>query len=360
MTKYSTPLPALFLACLAVLAGESHSQISEEPVLEVINYRLRAGTNPLGIALQKPALWRGKIGSVSASSRILVDQDSKSAGPILAQLPLEAAYLEITASPLDPTLVGERFEVAVLETRGAAGSLGQIRLRSSPWDTRPDLPPGLAGCAYAIHPHWTLSSFFGFPEKSVLRRARSAASAETVRLPSLEDPQGWESFFILEDRGLLGWRNALRRAGGDAGGRILPPGWGLQVMLISGPERPLVALGERRRHSFRRPLHAGRNLVALGHPGPRSLGSILARQDFGFQAGSGPTDADEIHFQNHGRWEILRYTAGATPGGAPSWKCLTARYGGRLEELPLLPAQQSFWIKKIQADSDFIVPAPTP
>lgn len=351
---------ALALLWSLLACPQVRSQTAEGSSLEVVNYRLRPGTNSLGLPLQRPAWWRGQIASVSAATRTLVDQDAKNAGPILGQLPLEAAYLEITSSPLDPTLVGERFEVGVLETRGPAGAAGQVRLRSTPWDTRPDLPPGLAGCTYQIHPHWTLGSFLGTPDKAPLRKGRTAAGAELVRLPALDDPAKWETFFVLEDRGGSGWRNALHRGGPDMAARILPPGVGVQVILAAGSERPLVLLGEARRHPFRRPLRVGRNLVALGHPGPRSLQSILAHRDYGFQAGGAAGAADEIHFQAHGRWEILRYES--TPGSlrTPRWRCLTARYGGALEDLPLLPPQHSFWILKVQPDSDFIVPPPAP
>jgi len=339
----------------------SYGQNAEELPLEVVNYRITKGTNCLGIPVLRPALWRGKIASVSSSTRVITDQDIKSSGPVLSQIPLEPAYLEITASALDPTLVGERFEVGVVETRGPLGTKGQVRLVSSRWDTRPDIPAGLAGCSYEIHPHWTLSAFLGTPDKAPLRRAKSAGSADTLRLPDLHQPQFWETFFVVEDRGTVGWRNAMNRSGPEMGARIIPPGTGFMLLIQgSGPELPLVITGEARRHAFRRPLYTGRNLVALGHPNPHTLNSILASRDYGFQAGSNSADSDEIQFRNHGRWEVLRYVLGSSGSAEASWQCLTARYGGKIENLPLLPAQQSFWIQKILPDSDFIIPAPTP
>jgi hypothetical protein len=104
----------------------------------------------------------------------------------------------------------------------------------------------------------------------------------------------------------------------------------------------------------------GKNLISLGHPGSHSLSSILANREYGFQAGSSSVDSDEIQFRNHGRWELLRYVQVVLGSAEASWQCLTARYGGKIEDLPLLPAQQAFWIQKVQPDSDFIIPAPTP
>lgn len=337
-------------------------QSQEELPLEVVNYRITRGTNCFGLPLLRPALWRGKIASASSSTRVITDQDTKSSGPVLAQIPLEPAYLEITASALDPKLVGERFEVGVVETRGTLGTKGQIRLVSCSWDTRPDVPAGLAGCSYEIHPHWTLSSFLGTPDKAPLRRAKSIANGDFVKIPSSTLSGKWDSFFIVEDKKIVGWRNGQMRGGPDTGGAVIPPGVGVQIVVQapSVAEKPLVLMGEARKHAFRRPLQVGKNLISLGHPSPHSLSSILANQNYGFQAGSNSANSDEIQFRNHGRWELLRYVQGSSGSAEPSWQCLTARYGGKIEDLPLLPAQQAFWIQKVQPDSDFIIPAPAP
>lgn len=362
-----TPILSIYASFVLIgfslhLSSRAWGQVVNEQTAEVVNYRLRPGTNCLGIPLQRSAHWRGKIGAMTNSTRCIVDQDPRAAGLILGQLPMEAAYVEITASPFDPTIVGERFEVGILETRGSVGSSGQVRMRAAVWDTRPDLPIALVGCSYAIYPHWTLATVFGAANKALLRRAKSAGSADTLRVPDLNQPHLWETFFVVEDRDTVGWRNAMNRSGPEMGARIVPPGTGFMLLIQgSGPERPLVITGEARRHAFRRPLLTGRNLVALGHPCPQTLSSILANRDYGFQAGSNSANSDEIQFRNHGRWEVLRYTQGSS-GSAdqPSWQCLTARYGGKLEDLPLLPANQAFWIQKVQPDSDFIIPAPAP
>jgi hypothetical protein len=360
--KYKILLTLVTLTASFALPSRVLAQSLEELPLEVVNYRIVQGTNSFGIPLLKPALWKGKIASVSNSTRVITDQDTKSSGQVLAQIPLEPAYLEITASPLDPTLVGERFEVGVVETRGPLGTKGQIRLISSSWDTRPDVPAGLAGCSYEIHPHWTLSAFLGTPDKAPLRRAKSIANADSVRIPSNTITGKWDSFFIVEDKNILGWRNGQLRGGPDAGGAVIPPGVGVQIVVQapSGAEKPLVIIGEARKHAFRRPLQVGKNLISLGHLSPHSLSSILANQDYGFQAGSNSANSDEIQFRNHGRWEVLRYVQGSSGSAEASWHCLTARYGGKLEDLPLLPANQAFWIQKVQPDSDFIIPPPTP
>jgi len=359
--NYKILLTLVTLTASFALPSRVLAQIEELP-LEVVNYRIVQGTNSFGIPLLRPALWKGKIASVSNSTRVITDQDTKSSGQVLAQIPLEPAYLEITASPLDPTLVGERFEVGVVETRGPLGTKGQIRLISSSWDTRPDVPAGLAGCSYEIHPHWTLFAFLGTPDKAPLRRAKSIANADSVRIPSTNLSGKWDSFFILEDKNIVGWRNGQLRGGPDAGGVVIPPGVGVQIVVQapSGAEKPIVLTGEARKHAFRRPLQVGKNLISLGHPRPHSLSSILANREYGFQSGSNSANSDEIQFRNHGRWEVLRYVQDSSGSAEPSWQCLTARYGGKLENLPLLPANQAFWIQKVQPDSDFIIPPPTP
>jgi len=357
--NYKILLTLFSLSASLALPSRVLAQSLEELPLEVVNYRIIQGTNSFGIPLLRPALWRGKIASVSSSVRVITDQDTKSSAQVLAQLPLEPAYLEITASVLDPTLVGERFEVGVVETRGPLGTKGQIRLVSSLWDTRPDVPTGLAGCSYEIHPHWTLSSFLGTPDKAPLRRAKSSMTADSVKIPSSTLSGKWDSFFILESKPTLGWRNAQRPTGPDAGTEVIPPGTGLQIDIVAPnfSEKTIVLMGETRKHAFRRPLKAGANFISLGHSRPQSLNSILASREYGFQAGTSSSNSDEIRFRNHGRWEVLRYVQGAS---RPSWHCLTARYGGKLEDLPLLPSNQAFWIQKVLPDSDFIIPAPTP
>lgn len=358
MNKNSLPYFVLLALAFAV-SPWVHAQSQEDQPLEVINYRIAPGTNSLGIPLLRPAKWKGKVASVSPVTRVVADVDPQSSGPILGQLPLESAYLEITASPLDPTLVGERFEVGILKTRGSLGNSGQIYLLPSVWDTRPDVPSGLVGCSYEIHPHWTLASFLGTAENAALRKGKSSAYADLVRIPLAGETWKLESFFIHEDRGAFCWRNSSVRTGPDASATVIPPGVGVQIVIPSqgAAEKPLVLLGEARKHAFRRPLQAGRNLVALGHLAPQSLNSILARSDYGFQPGISPDNADEILFRNHGRWEVLRYTQDSS---SASWQCLTARYGGKLEDLPLLPPHQAFWINKVRPDSDFIIPPPAP
>jgi len=360
--NYKILLTLVSVAATVSSPFQALGQSQEELPLEVVNYRIAQGTNSFGIPLLRPALWRGKIASVSTSGRVITDQDTKSSGPVLSQIPLERAYLEVTASTFDPKLVGERFEVGVVETRGPLGTKGQIRLVSSSWDTRPDVPASLAGCSYEIHPHWTLSSFLGTPDKAPLRRAKSIGSADFVRIPSSTSSGKWDSFFIVEDRNIVGWRNGQLRVGADAGGEVIPPGVGVQIVILAASltEKPLVLTGEARKHAFRQPLQAGKNLISLGHPRSHSLSSILANREYGFQAGSNSADSDEIQFRNHGRWEVLRYVQNSSGSAEPSWQCLTARYGGKLENLPLLPANQAFWIQKVQPDSDFIIPAPTP
>jgi len=356
--NYKILLTLVSLSVSLALPSQVLAQSLEELPLEVINYRIAQGTNSFGIPLLRPAEWRGKIASVSSLTRLITDQDTKSSGPVLAQLPLEPAYLEITASVLDPTLVGERFEVGVAQTRGPLGTKGQIQLVSSSYDTRPDIPARLVGCSYEIHPHWTLSSFLGTPDKAPLRRAKSSMTADSVKIPSSTVSGKWDSFFILESKPTLRWRNAQRPTGPDAGTEVIPPGTGLQIDIVAPnfAEQPIVLMGETRKHVFRRPLKAGANFVSLGHSRPQSLNSILASSEYGFQAGVSSFDSDEIRFRNHGRWEVLRYVQGAS---GPLWQCLTARYGGKLENLPLFPANQAFWIQKVLPDSDFIIPPPT-
>jgi hypothetical protein len=358
--NYKILLTIVSLTITLAVPSRSLGQSQEELPLEVVNYRIAQGTNSFGIPLLRPALWRGKIASVSSSARIITDQNPTSSGPVLSKIPLEPAYLEITASPLDPTLVAERFEVGVVQTRGTLGTKGQIRLVSSSYDTRPDVPARLVGCSYEIHPHWTLSSFLGTPDKAPLRRAKSMTNADSVKIPSSTMPGKWDSFFILESKPNFRWRNAQQPTGPDAGTEVIPPGTGLQIVIVAPnfAEKPIVLMGETRKHAFRRPLRAGENFVSLGHSSPQSLNSILASRDYGFQAGSSSFDSDEIRFRNHGRWEVLRYVQGSSRFSGASWQCLTARYGGKMENLPLLPSTQAFWIQKVLPDSDFIIPPP--
>jgi hypothetical protein len=333
----------IFLA--TILAGTGFCDVRGE----IQSFALTAGANAVGIALVKPAWLKGTIGAVDATGLRLQDKNipvASLSNPL--QWETVPAYLEISSSPADPKLIGERYEVDV--SSNPSSNQGWIRLKVAVSNTRRDLPAGLVGAAYSVRPHWTLANVFGTSARPFVRPGRSTSSADEVQLAQPLSGN-LEGFFLSNDPMAKGWRLSRNRQGPEQGNVLILPGSGLLIHA----KGPLVfsLSGEARNSAFRLPLRAGSNFVSLGHVGSFRMTDLVGNPPTQFQAGLSPNLADRISLMLGTRMETF-YLG---PNGQ-GWACSTSSYPTDLNELKLFPPNRAFWIHKVQADPNFSIPAP--
>ncbi len=329
----------------AILAGTAFCNVRGE----IQSFALTAGANAVGIALVKPAWLKGTIGAVDAAGLRLQDKNipvASLSNPL--QWETVPAYLEISSSPADPKLVGERYEVDV--SSNPSSNQGWIRLKVAVSNTRRDLPAGLVGAAYSVRPHWTLANVFGTSARPFVRPGRSTSSADEVQLAQPLSGN-LEGFFLSNDPIARGWRLSRNRQGPEQANVLILPGSGLLIHA----KGPLVfsLSGEARNSAFRLPLRAGSNFVSLGHVGSFRMTDLAGNPPTQFQAGLSPNLADRISFMLGTRMET--FYLGSTGQG---WVCSTSSYPTDVNELQLFPPNRAFWIHKIKADPNFSIPAP--
>jgi hypothetical protein len=333
----------IFLA--TILAGATFCDARAETQ----SFALTAGPNAVGIALVKPAWLKGTIGTVDATGMRL--QDKSIPVPSLSN-PLQwetfPAYLEISSSPADPKLIGERYEVDV--SSNPSSNQGWIRLKAAASNTRQDLPAGLVGAAYSVRPHWTLANVFGTSAQTFVRPGRTSSSADEVQLAHPLSGN-LDSFFLSNDPIAKGWRLSRNRQGPDQSNVLILPGSGLLIHA----KGPLVfsLSGEARNSAFRLPLRPGSNFVSLGHMGTFRITDLAGHPSTKFQPGLSPNLADRISLMLGTRMETL-YLG---PTGQ-RWVCSTSSYPTDVNELQLFFPNRAFWIHKVQADPNFSIPAP--
>jgi len=332
----------IFLA--TILSGTTFCNVRGE----IQSFALTAGANAVGIALVKPAWLKGTIGAVDATGLRLQDKNIPVASlSSPQQWETVPAYLEISSSPADPKLIGERYEVDV--SSNPSSNQGWIRLKVAVSNTRRDLPAGLVGAAYSVRPHWTLANVFGTSARPFVRPGRSTSSADEVQLAQPLSGN-LEGFFLSNDPIARGWRLSRNRQGPEQGNVLILPGSGLLIHA----KGPLVfsLSGEARNSAFRLPLRAGSNFVSLGHVGSFRMTDLVGNPPTQFQAGLSPNLADRISFMLGTRMET--FYLGSTGQG---WVCSTSSYPTDVNELQLFPPNRAFWIHKVKADPNFSIPA---
>jgi hypothetical protein len=321
-----------------------------EPVQ--LPYSLLPGTSYVGIPLLRPALFSGKITkSDSATFRIQVN----SFPPIdFATVPgwgTSPCFLEISSSPADTSLEGERYEVDPVPTLKEKGF---VVLKSASSNTRNDLPSTLAGATFSIHPHWTLATVFGDPGTTRLGKGRTASSSDEIKVYSPDEKSVYRSFFVqagdLKTPG--GWRSALSSQNSDPANTVIPPGYGLILVRKTAEVFNFAIRGEPRTHAFRFPLRAGSNLLAPGHLKNFSLQKLAASSANGFVAGPTPSTSDQVRILVGERFETFAYLSG-TPA---RWVCLESRYSLPEAEVLIVPTTKALEIRKLKPDPDFVIP----
>jgi hypothetical protein len=333
----------IFLA--AILAGTAFCNVRGE----IQSFALTAGANTVGIALVKPAWLKGTIAAVDTKGLRLQDKNIPVA-TLSSPLQWETvpAYLEISSSPADPKLIGERYEVDV--SSNPSSNQGWIRLKAAVSNTRQDLPAGLAGATYSVRPHWTLANVFGTPAQPFVRTGRSSSSADEVQLANPLSGN-LEGFFLSSDPIAKGWRLSRNRRSLEQANVPILPGSGLLIHARG----PLIfsLSGEARNSTFKLPLRAGPNFVSLGHMASFRMPDLVGNPPTKFQAGLSPNLADRISLLLGTRME--NFYLGPT---GKDWICATSSYPTDVNEVQLFPPNRAFWIHKVQADPNFSIPTP--
>ena len=333
----------IFLA--SILAGTAFCNVRGE----IQSFALTAGANAVGIALVKPAWLKGTIAAVDATGLRLHDKNIPVA-TLSNPLHWETvpAYLEISSSPADPKLIGERYEVDV--SSNPSSNQGWIRLNVAASNTRQDLPAGLAGATYSVRPHWTLANVFGTSAQPFLRTGRSSSSADEVQLANPLSGN-LEGFFLSSDPIAKGWRLSRNRKGPEQTNVLILPGSGLLIHA----KGPLIfsLSGEVRNSTFKLPLRAGPNFVSLGHMASFRMLDLVGNPPTKFQAGLSPNSADRISLLLGTRME--HFYLGPT---GQRWVCSTSSYPTDVNELQLFAPNRAFWIQKVKADPNFSILAP--
>lgn len=301
-------------------------------------FTIPRGTTWLGVSILKPAVFRGTVTSVASSNQLSVQINSTGSAEALDNL-----FLEITASPADPTLEGERYFLSPLTGNlpPAAGAR-TLALRSSPENSRQDLPSALAGASFAVHPVWTLKDLFGGVDQPArLRSGPVLAASDTV---TVVHNAGQSTYWLKPSReGFPSW-NLTTRSLAQSLNPTLPPGAGLIVRKPGGEPLRFSLTGERRQHLFRRPLRAGPNLLSLPHPETTRIADLSLVPEQGWSSG------DILKIWNG--WSFRRFQRDSANG---RWKCLDSDMGEAVETLPLLAPDRAFLLEKTSADPDFAV-----
>lgn len=321
-----------------------------EPVQ--LPYSLPPGPSYVGVPLLRPALFSGKITQTdSANFRVQVNSYPPIDFTTVPGWGSGPCFLEVSSAPADTSLEGERYEVDPVRTLGEKGF---VVLKSSPYNTRADLPSTLAGASFSIHPHWTIATLFGSVTTTALEKGWAAAVSDEVRLYDPTTKSGYRGFFPCtgDAKNLPGWRLTTNRMGLDQSETVIPPGYGMILLRNQDENLTFSITGEARTHSFRFPLRAGMNLLAPGHLKDFSLQGLSAVSANGFVAGSNPANSDQARILVDQRMESFAFLAG-TP---PQWVSLQSRYSLPPEEAVIAPATKALEIRKLKADPDFVIP----
>ena len=315
-------------------------------------YALTPGMSYVGVPLLRSALFSGKITKTDSSNfRLQVN----SFPPIdFATVPgwsSSPCFLEISTSPADATLEGERYEVDPVRTLKEKGF---VVLKSSPYNTRADLPAGLAGANFSIHPHWTLATLFGNATTTAFGRGLNPSTSDEIRLYDPTATSGYRSFFPRsgDSKNLPGWRLSSNPTGPEQSDTVFPPGYGMILLRNAKENLTFAVSGEPRTHAFRFPLRAGTNLLAPGHMKDFSLKGLLAIPSNGFVAGLTPESSDQVSFLVGQRKESFSLLADSPA----RWVSLQSRYSLPPAEVVIAPTAKALEVRKLKADPDFVIP----
>jgi hypothetical protein len=350
-------LPSFFLCfrqnaiCLVLLFGllPLAGGRAEE---KVIGCSLLPGDNHRGLPLVRPALYSGKIRSLDPAGFRVED---RSYPPIQASQirgwGTDPCYLEIESSPADPTLEGERWEV---DARKSMAMPGFFALKAEPWNTRPDLPRGLAGASYSIRPHWTVARLFPPVPESRIQAGLLPEDSDQVWIFDLSVAKKHRGFYAARKTAgqIWSWRAVSRGSpSAQIPSPVIPPGHAWYFYREGKQNLNFNLIGEPRSCALRLPLQKGNNMIAPGQERPYPLG-WLATPANGFRAAADRTLAERVSFFRNSRVDVFSFLATPSPDWVPS-----PGLRGRIpEQSSRVGPTDAIQVFKTQADPDFLIP----
>lgn len=299
-----------------------------------LSYALPEGTSCVGVPLLRDSVLRGRINGVVAPDRIQVTLHEHSVLSLAGDY-----YLEISSAPHAPNLEGERFNLRSTSVGSIGAASTQIQLHMGHFDnTRGDLPAALAGCDFAVRPHWTLSALFGGESRPSLLRGHRLISASDQVI--FQRGTGVFTYYLEKSTNHPFGRWKSTR-GGILQDAILGPGAGLYVKRKGGLLRFTLA-GEKRTTLLRRPLLAGQNLISLPSLKTSRITDLVLTAEQGWR----PEDVVTI-------WRGLAPRRYQWSPLTHSWQGLDSILGMNPDQAPLFAPTAGLLITKKAADPDF-------
>lgn len=290
-------------------------------------YTLAANsTQTVGISLVNPALYSGRIASLSAPESLTLENAGSLAVPSTT-----TCYLEI----LDGSLAGQRLQT--VQTH--AGTVS-IDLTSS-LSTLKTLPAELQGARVVLRPHITLA------QVCPAALFQAGAVAEGADQVLFLEKGNWTTLWLSARSGAKHWLSTAEGSTAPQDDTIIPPGTGLMVKTQSLPKATTLT-GHVRTTPWLQPLTVGSNFLALPWPvdaTPARLGFTLEN---GFTGSSSATSADQIQLwkadttpraTSYDAYWLLRR------GGSALWLSRASAAMLDLSTTLQLPAHRAFFLK---------------
>jgi hypothetical protein len=234
-----------------------------------------AGRQSLSMPMLLPAIYTGKVNSVSGSTVVV----STNGADIHTQLQNGASYY---AEVLDGTLKGRTFDLDASATSG-----GNIVLSTSADST-------LVGARIRIRPHWTLGALLPV---AALQSAATEDSADRVMFFDSASGQ-FQIDWLYATSGAAQWARDGDTSLANDGSRIIPPQAGMLVQLRSTPAT-LTLLGEVRTIALALPQASGTSLRSTGLATPQLPGALPFTSGSRLRIWSGDADPTTAKYQNY-------------------------------------------------------------
>lgn len=304
-------------------------------------HSLTVGTQSIGISWVNAPLYAGFVTQLTGSDTVVVQGDI---WPAHASLP---CYLEVR----DGAHAGHRIDL-----QSVTDSTLRLNL-SSPNSTLHVLPADLAGARIVVRPHVTLNQVFS---KTLLQGATVSPQADQVLF---FDKTEWQAHWLELSATRHEWRPVGDVSGPSSDLKIIPPGTGVMVKIVSAPVS-FTLTGHVRTGAFVRPLDQTHNLLALPWPIDATPQKLNFAATYGFTAGTSTSNSDQLQLwagdqtPGAGTYTVYWLRQSGTQG---AW---TPKSGGSedVTNTLKLPSHRCFFLK-IQprsGDSFWEMPAITP
>ena len=234
-----------------------------------------AGRQSLSMPLLLPAIYTGKVSSISGSTVVV----NTNGADIHAQLQNGVNYY---VEVMDGTLKGRTLDIDASATSG-----GNIVLTSSA-DTK------LVGTRITIRPHWTLGALLPV---GALQPATTEDAADRVMFFDSASGQ-FQIDWLHTTAGAAQWVRDGDASLANDGSRIIPPQAGMLVQLRTTPTT-LTLLGEVRTVALALPQTSGTSLRSTGLATPQTPGALPFTPGSRLRLWSGDADPTVAKYQNY-------------------------------------------------------------